>query len=245
MKNNFLLGKKPIIDCINSDPYIIKYVHFQNADKDLINDLIKLNIPYQIHSRDNFFKRFNKDVNHQGYALEFKESYEFLKIVNLDFIKKKLLLFKSHPIILMLDEIMDMQNFGAILRTAYAAGVDVVIYKKDNQAQINDYVIKTSMGFITKIPLMPVVNLRNTINELKKIGFWIYSTTLNAKAEDYDKVDYDRPCVIVVGNEKKGVSNIVLNNSDYLIQIPMINKIDSLNVSVATGIILFNIIRNK
>ena len=242
--NNLIIGKKPVYELLESNPSLIKTIHLLKKDDSLICLLKKHHITYLIHNQDNFFDNFNKEVNHQGYALEIIDKNRFLKIVDFDYLQK-LNQSKQNLLVLMLDEIMDMMNFGAILRTAYAANVDAVIFKKDNQAQINDYIVKTSMGFIHKIALLPVVNLSNAIQKLKKLNFWVFSSALNNEAVDYDELDYKQNVVLIMGNEKDGVSKLVLKNSDYIIKIPMFNDVDSLNVSVATGILLFNIISKR
>lgn len=243
--NYLIFGRKPVLDLINTEPKIIEVVHLQKNNEEIKKQLLEHKIPFIVHDKDNFFSKFNMSVNHQGFALKLKQKEQFLKIVNFDFLKKNLSFWRSFPIVLILDEIMDMQNLGAILRTAYAANVMCVVFKKNNQAQINDYIVKTSMGFISKINLLPVSNLANALEKLKEIGFWVYATTLSNNSQNYAKIDYSKPVALVIGNEQKGVSQLLLKNSDFLVKIPMINPIDSLNVSVATGILLFHIIENK
>ncbi|MBR4486364.1 hypothetical protein IKS57_03260 [bacterium] len=168
--NNLLIGKKPVYEMLEKNPSLIKTVHLLKNDDTLIPLLKKYHIAYIVHYQDKFFDNFNKQVNHQGYALEIIDKSRFLKIVDFDYLQK-LSKSKQNLLVLMLDEIVDMMNFGAILRTAYAANVDAVVFKKDNQAQINDYIVKTSMGFINKVALLPVVNLSNAIEKLKKLNF--------------------------------------------------------------------------
>ena len=242
--NNLIIGKKPVYEMLTLNPCLIKCIHLLKRDDYLINLCDKFQIPYIVNKQDHFFSSLNKDVNHQGYVLEILDKSNFLKIVDFDYLKR-LSKSKNNLLVLMLDEIVDMMNFGAILRTAYAANVDAVIFKKDNQAQINDYIVKTSMGFINKIALLPVVNLSNAITKLKELNFWIFSSALNENAVNYDQLDYQQNVVLIIGNEKDGVSKLVIKNSDYLIKIPMFNNVDSLNVSVATGILLFNIISKR
>ncbi len=243
--NHLVFGKKPVLEIVETSPELVKVVHLLKVDEQMLKLFKTQKINWILHNKDSFFNNFNSSVNHQGFALQFKEHAEFLKIINFENLEKKVRTLKNRSILLMIDEIMDMQNFGAILRTAYAANVDAVIFKKDNQAQINDYIVKTSMGFISKVPLFPVVNLVQTIKKLKEIGYWIYATALNEKSVNYNSTSYDVPVVLIVGNEQKGVSRLLLENADFLIKIPMHNEIDSLNVSVATGILLFHILGVK
>ena len=149
----------------------------------------------------------------------------------------------------MLDSIQDPHNFGAILRTCDAFGVDAVVYKDDNQTQINDFVIKTSMGAINNLNLFKVTNFARAIELLKKSGYWIYASTLNKKAIDNTKVNYNDKTVIIVGNEHSGISKLTEKNSDELITINMYGNVQSLNVSVAAGILIYEaknkIFKNK
>ena len=139
----------------------------------------------------------------------------------------------------MLDSFQDPHNFGAILRTCDALGIDAVIYKDDNQAQINDFVIKTSMGAVNNLNLFKVTNFARTIELLKKSGYLIYASTLNEKAIDNTKVNYNDKTVIIIGNEHSGISKLTEKNSDELITINMYGNVQSLNVSVAAGILIY------
>ena len=240
--NEVILGKNACYELINQNPGLIKVVHLLKKDDELIKQLEVLQIPFLIHEHDHYFTKFNNHVNHQGYVIELKPTNSFLNIISWDQLAKKTGDLQKLSIILVLDEITDMQNFGAILRTAYACDVDAVIFKKDHQAQINDYIVKTSMGFIHKIPLLPVVNLVNAIKKLQnELHYWVYASALGVGCACYDQVDYAKHSVLIVGNEHKGISRLVKENADQLIQIPMFNQVDSLNVSVSTGVLLFHI----
>lgn len=180
-----------------------------------------------------FFNKYG-DVNHQFYVGEFEieiKEYDVNKAVS-EFCNQDL------QTVLILDEIEDPRNFGAILRNALAFGVDLVIYKSDNQAKINDLVIKTSMGAAHQLRLCKVPNISNAIEKLKKHGFWIYATTLEDDSVDMNSFNFDKKCAIIIGNENKGVSPLVIKNSDFKVKIKMDQKVQSLNVSVASGILL-------
>ena len=145
---------------------------------------------------------------------------------------------KTYPLILILDSIQDTHNLGAILRTAECAGVDGVLITKHNSAPINETVTKTSAGAIEHLKICLVDNLVNAIKELKDNGFWIFGSYLN-DAKHYDMMDYKLPAAIILGNEEKGIRKLVAENCDFLIKIPMLGKIQSLNVSVSAGILTF------
>lgn len=173
---------------------------------------------------------------HQGIIIEVAD----VKTYSLDIIKT----FKdTNPIIVMLDHLEDPHNFGAIVRTSYALGINAIIIPNDRSVDITPTVVKTSAGAIYNIPIIKVPNLTNTIEKLKKEGYWIVGTDM--KGENYSKLKYDMPTCLVIGNEGKGMSQIIKKNCDYLVSIPMEGQIDSLNASVSCGIILSEIKRQR
>lgn len=173
---------------------------------------------------------------HQGIIIEVAD----VKTYSLDIIKT----FKdTNPIIVMLDHLEDPHNFGAIVRTSYALGINAIIIPNDRSVDITPTVVKTSAGAIYNIPIIKVPNLTNTIEKLKKEGYWIVGTDMIG--ENYSKLKYDMPTCLVIGNEGKGMSQIVKKNCDYLVSIPMEGQIDSLNASVSCGIILSEIKRQR
>lgn len=173
---------------------------------------------------------------HQGIIIEVSD----IKTYNLDIIKK---FTNKNPIIVMLDHLEDPHNFGAIVRTSYALGIDAIIIPNDRSADITPTVVKTSAGAIYNIPIIKVPNLTNTIEKLKKEGYWIVGTDM--QGDNYCELKYDMPTCLIIGNEGKGMSKIVKNNCDYLVSIPMEGQIDSLNASVSCGIILSEIKRQR
>ena len=150
---------------------------------------------------------------------------------------------KEQPLVLILDEIEDPQNFGAILRSADAFGVDGVIIKSKNQVPLNWTVAKVSTGAIEYVKVAQVPNLSNVIKELKENGFWVYAADGSGK-DSYEKMNYEGAVALIVGSEGRGISQLVMKNSDFIIKIPMSGHVNSLNVSVSTGILLSRI-RNK
>ena len=132
----------------------------------------------------------------------------------------------------------------AIIRTCEAAGIKSIIIPKDRQVQINSTVMKTSVGTLDNMNIISVSNLGYAIDKLKDNGFWIYGTSLE-NSVDYRDVDYDGKVAIIIGNEGSGISNIVSKKCDYLIKIPMYGKTNSLNASVAAGITIYEVIRNR
>ena len=146
--------------------------------------------------------------------------------------------------LVLLDHLEDPHNLGAIIRTCEAAGVDAIVMPKDRQVQVNGTVMKTSAGTLDNVNIVSVTNLANTIDELKDAGFWIVGTTL-LDSVDYRSVDYSSKIALVIGNEGLGMSRLVSKKCDYLVKIPMYGKTNSLNASVASGIMIYEVVRNR
>ena len=144
----------------------------------------------------------------------------------------------------LLDHIEDPHNLGAIVRTCEAAGVDAIIMPRDRQVQVNATVMKTSVGTLENVNIVTVSNLNNTISELKKNGFWVVGTALEDSV-DYRSIDYSSKIALVIGNENFGMSNLVKKSCDFIAKIPMYGTTNSLNASVAAGIMIYEVIRNR
>ena len=174
------------------------------------------------------------DGVHQGIIIDM-EDYQYTSLNKI--------IEKEYDKVLILDHILDSHNFGAIIRTAVAAGFNAIIIPNDRQVLINSTVVKTSVGTVFDIDIVLVTNLNNTIKILKDNGFWIYGTVMNG--EDYREVDYNGKACLIIGNEEKGISKLVKENCDFLVTIPISPKIDSLNASVAAGILIYEVVRNR
>ena len=172
--------------------------------------------------------------NHQGIIIDM-EDYRYTPLSKI--------LDRGDDKILILDHILDPHNFGAIIRTAVAAGFNAIIIPNDRQVLVNSTVVKTSVGAVFDIDIVLVTNLNNTIKTLKDNGFWIYGTVMNG--EDYRDVDYNGKVCLIIGNEEKGMSKLVKDSCDFLITIPISPKIDSLNASVAAGILIYEVVRSR
>lgn len=170
--------------------------------------------------------------NHQGVTAHVK-MFNFVLIEQIIAAANK----TTHPLILVVDEIKDPHNLGAIIRSAEAFGVAGIVMKKDRQVSITPTVMKVATGAQNNILIAQVINLNQALIKLKKAGYWIVSTDLKAEAS-VSSLKYDFKTVVIVGNEHKGVSPLLLKSSDHIVKIPMLGKTNSLNVSVATGIIL-------
>ena len=172
--------------------------------------------------------------NHQGIIIDM-EDYQYTPLNKI--------LDRGDDKILILDHILDPHNFGAIIRTAVAARIKTIIIPNDRQVLVNSTVVKTSVGAVFDIDIVLVTNLNNTIKILKDNGFWIYGTVMSG--EDYREVDYNGKVCLIIGNEEKGMSKLVKESCDFLITIPISPKIDSLNASVAAGILIYEVVRSR
>lgn len=146
-------------------------------------------------------------------------------------------------LIVILDHIEDPHNLGAIIRTSEAAGVSGIIIPKDRGVLVNATVIKTSVGTALDVPISVVTNLNSTIKDLKDKGFWIVGTDMDG--QDYREIDYNGKIALVIGNEGNGMSRIIRESCDFIAKIPMYGKVNSLNASVASGIMIYEAIKPK
>lgn len=208
-----------------------------NKNDDFISIAKKNNVEVKIV--DNNYLNKLVDGNHQGVVLEV-EGYTY---VSVDEIIKETKL--KYPFVVMLDGLEDPHNLGAILRTCDASGVDGVIIGKNRSVKLNSTVAKVSTGAIEYVKVAEVTNLTNTINYLKTKGFWIVGAEACPKSVLYTEVDYNMPVCLVIGSEGKGISRLVSENCDYLVKIPMVGHVNSLNASVSCSILIYEIIKNR
>jgi 23S rRNA (guanosine2251-2'-O)-methyltransferase len=148
------------------------------------------------------------------------------------------------PLFLILDGVEDPRNLGAILRTAEVAGVHGVIVPERRAAGLTETVAKTAAGALEYVPVAKVVNIVNTIEEFKKNGIWVAGAEAGSDVTYWD-ADFARPTAVVLGGEDKGIRRLVRDHCDYIVSLPLLGKINSLNVSVATGILLYEILRQR
>jgi len=229
----YVYGKNVVNEVIKNDNTIKKaFVSKKFNDKNIINILNKNNI--KIKYMDKFDMDKMVDGNHQGIIFDIVD-YQYSDIDEI--------INGEDCLLLMLDHLEDPHNFGAIIRTCEAAKVDGIIIPKDRSVSVNSTVMKVSTGALTSVKISQVTNLVNTINYLKDKGFWIIGTDMNGT--NYRDIDYSGKICIIIGNEGKGISNLISKNCDYIASIPMRGEINSLNASVATGIIVFEAVKSR
>ena len=229
--SNIVYGKNSFIEALNSNRIIKAYVL---KDSCFIKELKEKKIEYEIVNR-NKLDSLSKNGNHQGFVAMTKE-YKLSSLK--DIIKKE------NGLIVMLDGLKDPHNLGAIIRTCECAGVDGIIYKKHNSVHVNETVAKVACGALEYVKIVEVNNLVSTIDELKKNAYWIVGTDGNAKSY-YDKIDYNMNTVLIIGSEGEGISRLVKENTDFMVKLPMKGVINSLNASVAAGIMIYNILDKR
>lgn len=232
----YIYGKNVAREKLHNNSKINKiYLSDKFNDREILDLIRKNNI------KVSFVKNYELDKKveglHQGIVMEIDD----VKTYNYDEIIPNIK--KENPVIVMLDHLEDPHNFGAIIRTSEALGVDAIIIPTDRSVKVNSTVVKTSVGAIEYIPIIRVVNLNDTIRKLKDDGYWIIATDMDG--EDYTKIDYNMPVCIVIGNEGRGISRMVSENSDIIASIPMKGKINSLNASVSCAIVLSHIMKDR
>ena len=235
----YIYGKNVVRKFLENDDKIVKaFVSKNFNDKDIISKLKNKKVRINWCSNYELDSKVDKAL-HQGIVLLVDEikTYSYDEIISS--------IDKKYKTVVMIDHLEDPHNFGAIIRSSYALGVDAIIIPNDRSVSITSVVVKSSVGAISNIPIIRVSNLCDTIRKLKNDDFWIVGADMNG--EDYCKIDYKRSICLIIGNEGKGISKVVKNECDYIASISMIGNIDSLNASVSCGIILAKIleIRNN
>ena len=227
-------GRNVAKEILKKNKKVLKIILQDGFDDKEINSLIE---------KGNFNVEFKKkkeierlvDGAHQGIIISIPDySYKNLNEV----------LKKDSKFLVILDHLEDPHNLGAIIRTCEAAGVDAIIMPKDRQVQINATVMKTSVGTLDNMDIVSVTNLVQTINILKESGFWVVGTALE-NSIDYRDIDYSSKIALIIGNEGSGMSRLVTKACDYIAKIPMYGKTNSLNASVAAGIMIYEVVRNR
>ena len=228
-----VFGKNVALEYLSCDKKIYKAFIQNNFNYyDLINKLRHKNIKVQTLQKIDMDKKVSG--LHQGIILDV-EDYKYADIYDI--------ISDEDSLIVMLDHIEDPHNFGAIIRSCEAAGVEGIIIPTDRSVEVNSTVIKTSVGTTEKMKIARVTNLNNTIKLLKEKGYWIFGTDMDGT--DYTKLDYKGKTCIICGNEGSGMSKLVRENCDFIASIPMMGEVNSLNASVATAIIVFEAVKQR
>lgn len=178
-------------------------------------------------------------ANHQGVAV-MVASQEYATVEDMFALAETR---GEKPFLIICDEIEDPHNLGAIIRTAEATGVHGVIIPERRSASLNATVAKAACGALEYVPVARVTNIANTIDALKQRGVWVFGADMDG--DDYTRTDFDTPCALVIGNEGKGIGALTAKKCDAVISLPMCGKINSLNASVAAGILMYEVVRSR
>ena len=227
-------GRNVAKEILKKDKKVLKIILQEGFDDKEINSLIeKGNFRVEVRSKRDIERL--ADGVHQGIILDIPD-YQYKEL--------KYVLNNDPSFVVLLDHLEDPHNLGAIIRTCEAAGVDAIIMPKDRQVQINSTVMKTSVGTLDNMDIVSVSNLVNAIDTLKQNGFWVVGTALEDSV-DYREIDYSGKIALVIGNEGSGMSQLVKKNCDFIAKIPMYGTTNSLNASVAAGIMIYEVVRDR
>ena len=240
---DYIYGKNSIEEVIKNSPHRINKIlvsennKFDKKVNYMINFCKENKVKFQFVPKEKI-EKIAVGVVHQGIVAFISP----IQYTNLDVFLNSLK--KTNALVVMLDSIEDVHNLGAIIRTSVCAGVDGIIIPDKRSVSVTSTVEKISAGAVNKIPIIRVSNLCNSILKLKKAGFWVVGAEADCDKYYFD-VDYKMNCVIVLGGENKGISNIVKTNCDYMVKIPIIGEFNSLNVSNAASIIIYEVLRQR
>lgn len=238
----YVFGRNPVLELLKSEKSVNKVVVTKGNHKGVMKEIIGIaqnkKIPLQQVDKINIDKMIPGE-NHQGVVAS---------VATADYVEWEDILNKAReknedPLIIILDGIEDPHNLGAILRTCDAIGAHGVIIPKRRTVSLTEGVAKSSVGAIEYVPVARVSNITQTIEKLKKEGVWVVGADMDGQV--LYKQDLNMPLALVIGSEGKGVSRLVKEHCDFLVSLPMLGNINSLNASVATGVIMYEILRQR
>ncbi len=240
--NQLIFGIRSVIEAIESGKEIENLYVQKGLSGDLFKELRQLLDQHQLNAQFVPIEKLNRltQKNHQG-VVAFISPINYYRIEDIiPFVYEK----GETPLILVLDRVTDVRNFGAIARTAECAGVHAIVIPLKGSAQVNADAIKTSAGALYTIPVCREVNLKYTLRFLQESGLQVIACTEKNEESLYDK-DMSGPTAILMGSEEDGISSEYLRIADSYAKIPMMGSIDSLNVSVSAGVILYEVVRQR
>ena len=241
MDNNLIFGIRPVVEAIEAGREIDKLYIRKGAEGQLMTELRDLCLRHRVHVQEVPVEKLNRLVrgNHQGVVAQIAA----IAYVQLDDILERVPDDET-PLVVVFDGVTDVRNFGAIARSAECAGAHGLIAPLKNSAPVNAEAIRASAGALTTIPVCRVGSIRNTIKTLQAEGFQVVAATEKSRKLLYD-ADLRRPTALVMGAEETGISKEVLKLCDERLAIPLIGRIESLNVSAAAAVMLFEVVRQR
>ena len=238
--SELIYGKNSLLEALrgNNADYF-ESVYLLKKDNDVISLCESKKIKYKITSKEEFNKLLKQkgEVNHQGF-LAFTKEYEYYEL-------GEIVSSDNDSLIVALDGLEDPHNLGAIVRTCEIAGASGIILPKNRSVRVTPTVAKVSTGATEYVKIAQVTNLVSALKELKKQGYWIVGAEAGESSTNFWNVDYKMKVCLVIGSEGRGVSRLVKEECDYLVEIPMWGKVNSLNASVSCGILIYEIRRQQ
>lgn len=240
--SDLIFGIRPLEEALQSGSTFIK-VYVQKGMGEGIRSIKQMLNRHKVNFTEvpkeklDTLSKFN---NHQGVVAKISS----IEYYNAETLVKNLIEEDKQPFVIALDRVTDVRNFGAIARTAMAAGLDAIIIPEKGSATVTDEAIKTSAGALLHLPVCRSQNLFQTIKHLKEEGLQVICATEKANKEMYYEA-FTKPCVLIVGSEEDGIHPSIMKLADKLVKIPMKSALDSLNVSVAAGVMIYEIIRQN
>ena len=240
--SDYIVGRNAVREALRSGRTIQRLFITNEKLQGSLQEIVKLAKERHVEIRkvgEQQLSKYAEGVVHQGVvaSVKFADLNEVLQ--NHSFSEEA-----KAPLLLLLDSIEDPHNMGAIIRTAECCGATAVLIPKRHSAPINATVAKTSAGAVEFMPLVQVGNVAQTIEDLKKQGFWVLGAHMEGQQTMY-QADMTVPLVLVIGNEGKGLSRLTKEKCDFLVTIPMYGKLNSLNASVAAGLLLYEAVRQR
>jgi 23S rRNA (guanosine2251-2'-O)-methyltransferase len=239
---DFIFGTRAVMEAIHAGREIDKILVQKESNNDLIKELLKeskqAGIPI-VRVPEGKLNRITRK-NHQGVIAHLSS----ITYASLDHVIDNCYAVGKSPLLLVLDQITDVRNFGAIARTAECAGVDALVIPEKGSAQINAEAVKTSAGALNFLPVARVKNLFFACRDLQKMGLSLVAVTEKSEKEMYE-ADFSGPVAMILGSEENGISEEILNIVDERVKIRMSGNIDSLNVSVSAGVAIYEVIRQR
>lgn len=236
-------GRNAVIELLKSGKPINKLYILKGERQGSINEIIKLakrNKNVIVEVDKNKLDSLSETKHHQG-VIAFVSPVEYKELDDIFALAQER---NEDPFIIIADEIEDPHNLGALIRSAECAGCHGIIIPKRRAVGVTEIVVKTSVGATQYVPVVRVNNINETIRELKDRGVWIVGTDGNADKLYYEQ-DLTGPIAIIIGSEGKGMNSLTMKNCDYLVKIPMMGKITSLNASVSGGIVMFEALKQR
>lgn len=243
MSTDKIVGRNPVMEALKSGREIDKILIAKGTEG---GSLIKIigkakdkGIPIQYVERQKL-NELSEDNVHQG-IIATVAAYEYRDFEDIiEEAKKK----NKDPFILVLDEIEDPHNLGSIMRTADAVGVDGIIIPKRRSVGLTATVAKSSAGAIEYVPVAKVSNIAQTIDRIKEMGIWVAGADMSGNEEHYN-TDLKGPLALVIGSEGRGISRLIKEKCDYLVKLPMVGQVSSLNASVAAAVLMYEVYRQR